>query len=209
MDMEIILRLLLSVLWGGLVGIEREYRSKSAGFRTMIMISMGACAFTMASQYLGGTANPDRVASNIVTGIGFLGAGVIFRGHNRISGITTAATIWGVAAVGMGIGAGFYFAAACASIMILLVLALLPSLERYIDQINRAREYTIECDYEAGRQAHFEQIMKASGLTPRLVHYVRAGNVLTMTWEAHGHSRKHQQFADQINNDAAVRRLEF
>lgn len=209
MDMEIILRLLLSVLWGGLVGIEREYRSKSAGFRTMIMISMGACAFTMASQYLGGTANPDRVASNIVTGIGFLGAGVIFRGHNRISGITTAATIWGVAAVGMGIGCGFYFAAACASIMILLVLALLPSLERYIDQINRAREYTIECDYEAGRPAHFEQIMKDCGLSPRLVHYVRAGNVLTMTWEAHGHIRKHQLFADMINNDALVRRLEF
>ena len=93
MDFEILARFLLAALWGGIVGIERQYRSKSAGFRTMIMISMGACFFTMMSIWIGQANNPDRIASNIVTGIGFLGAGVIFRGDNRVNGITTAATI--------------------------------------------------------------------------------------------------------------------
>ena len=78
MDFEIFLRFLLAALWGGMVGIEREYRSKSAGFRTMIMISIGSCLFTMLSVRIGMPGNPDRIASNIVTGIGFLGAGVIF-----------------------------------------------------------------------------------------------------------------------------------
>jgi len=126
MDSEIIIQFLLAALWGGIVGLEREYRSKSAGFRTMIMISTGACFFTIMSKAIGSPGNADRIASNIVTGIGFLGAGVIFRGgENRVSGITTAATIWAVAAIGMGIGAGYYFAAASASILIIFVLAIL------------------------------------------------------------------------------------
>ena len=135
-DYEILLRFLLAALWGGIVGAERQYRSKSAGFRTMIMISMGACFFTMMSVLIGGAVSHDRIASNIVTGIGFLGAGVIFRGENRINGITTAATIWAVAAVGMGIGSGYYFASSCASILIFLILAVLPSMESYIELLN-------------------------------------------------------------------------
>ena len=129
MHQEIIIRFLLAALWGGLVGIEREYRSKSAGFRTMILISIGSCFFTMMSVGIGPT-NPDRIAANIVTGIGFLGAGVIFRGENRINGITTAATIWAVAAVGMGIGGGYYFAAGCGS------LRSRPGLTQVIQQCN-------------------------------------------------------------------------
>ncbi len=77
----------------------------------------------MMSMLIGTASSPDRIASNIVTGIGFLGAGVIFRGDNRVNGITTAASIWAVAAVGMGIGAGYYWPAAYASILILIVLA--------------------------------------------------------------------------------------
>src|SRR5262249_41653892 len=147
MDYEVLIRFLFAALWGGLVGAEREYRSKSAGFRTMIMISMGSCLFTMLSQKIGFPGNPDRIASNIVTGIGFLGAGVIFRGENRVTGITTAATIWAVAAVGMGIGGGFYWASAYISVLILVVLIVLPYLEKVIDQLNQLKEYTIKCDF--------------------------------------------------------------
>ena len=146
-DVEILLRFLLAALWGGIVGSERQYRSKSAGFRTMIMISMGACFFTIMSILIGGPGNPDRIASNIVTGIGFLGAGVIFRGENRINGITTAATIWAVAAVGMGIGAGYYFPAASASILILFVLAVLPYFENIIERMNQSKVYSIACPF--------------------------------------------------------------
>src|ERR1700753_4248925 len=142
-DLEVIIRFCLALLWGAVVGAEREYRGKAAGFRTTIMISIGACFFTMMSIAIGAPANADRIASNIITGIGFLGAGVIFRGENRINGITTAATIWAVAAVGMGIGSGYYFAAGCASVLILFILVVLPYLQRMIDQINQSKLLTV------------------------------------------------------------------
>src|SRR5688572_27174223 len=101
----LLLRLLLVIIVGGLIGAEREYRSKSAGFRTMILICLGSFLFTTFSIQIGGLET-DRIASNIVTGIGFLGAGVIFKSENRINGLTTAAAIWAVAALGMGIADG-------------------------------------------------------------------------------------------------------
>src|SRR5690349_13934659 len=156
MDYEVIVRFLLAGLWGGIVGAGREYRGKSAGFRTMIMISIGSCFFTIISMKIGAAIGGDRIASNIVTGIGFLGAGVIFRSDNRVNGITTAATIWAVAAVGMGIGAGFYFASACSSLLILIVLVALPYIEIYIDKINQSRTYSVKCLFSEDAVAHFE-----------------------------------------------------
>jgi len=209
MDTEIIIRFLLAALWGGLVGVEREYRSKSAGFRTMIMISIGSCFFTMMSSYIGGTGNPDRIASNIVTGIGFLGAGVIFRGENKVNGITTAATIWTVAAVGMGIGAGKYFAAGCASILILMVLALLPYLETVIDSRNQSKTYVIHCGFEANASALFEAMFRNSGLKTTLVNLVKDGQDLTLRWVAHGRARDHANFIQEALNSAVIQRFEY
>src|SRR5215204_307094 len=103
----LLIRFLLVILVGGLIGAEREYRSKSAGFRTMILICLGSFLFTTFSIHISGSTN-DRIASNIVTGIGFLGAGVIFQNDNRINGLTTAAAIWVTAALGMGIAGGYY-----------------------------------------------------------------------------------------------------
>lgn len=126
MNQEIILKLLLAALFGGIIGAEREYRSKTAGFRTMMMISVGSCLFTVISSLLSHANSPERIASNIVTGIGFLGAGVIFKGENKVNGITTAATIWVVAAIGMGVGMGQYETATYACTLILLILTVLP-----------------------------------------------------------------------------------
>jgi len=182
MDYEIFVRLLLAALWGGIVGAEREYRSKSAGFRTMMMISMGSCFFTMMSVLIGAPGNPDRIASNILTGIGFLGAGVIFRGENRVNGITTAATIWAVAAVGMGIGAGHYFASASASVLILVVLAVLPYIENVIDQFNQSKVYTIQCDFIEGKKLQYEHLLKENNLKFRITKEIKEGKNLNFTW---------------------------
>ncbi|HXB45772.1 MAG TPA: MgtC/SapB family protein, partial [Puia sp.] len=95
---DIIWKIVLSIIVGGLIGAEREYRSKSAGFRTLTLICMGATLFTAFSIQIGAPNNEDRIASNIVTGIGFVGAGVIFKGDFGVSGITTAAMIWATAA---------------------------------------------------------------------------------------------------------------
>ncbi len=208
-DYEILFRFLLAALWGGIVGAERQYRSKSAGFRTMIMISMGACFFTMMSMLIGAPASHDRIASNIVTGIGFLGAGVIFRGENRINGITTAATIWVVAAVGMGIGAGYYFAASCASVLIFLILAVLPFLENYIEFLNLARTYAITAPFAENLSASYEEQFKLNGLKFRLVKHVKEEDVLLLVWETQGHAKNHEIYIAKMLDDDSLNKFEY
>lgn len=208
-EYEILLRFLLAALWGGIVGAERQYRSKSAGFRTMIMISMGACFFTMMSVLIGNIGSHDRIASNIVTGIGFLGAGVIFRGENRINGITTAATIWAVAAVGMGIGAGFYFASGCASILIFLILAVLPYLENYIELLNMARTYSITVPFSPNLSANYEAQFENSGLKYRLVKHVKDNGFLILVWETQGHAKNHEIYIAKMLEDDSLNKFEY
>lgn len=209
MNYEILLRFLLAALWGGIVGIEREYRSKSAGFRTMIMISVGSCFFTTMSTLIGSPGNPDRIASNIVTGIGFLGAGVIFRGDSRVHGITTAATIWTVAAVGMGIGAGYYLVAAFASVLIIVVLAILHYCENMIDKLNRVKLYSVTCIYTDDVVERFEQRLKDSRLQFKIEKQVKQGTELSVTWQVQGHEEKHRQLVTAFINDSSVLRFEY
>ena len=138
--MDVLLfRILLVFVVGGIIGAEREFRSKSAGFRTMILICLGSFLFTTFSIHISGS-DTDRIASNIVTGIGFIGGGVIFKSDNRINGITTAATIWAVAALGMGIADGAYYLVGICSVAIIGSLLLLTKLENFIDQINQSNQ---------------------------------------------------------------------
>lgn len=198
MDNEIIIQFLLAVLWGGIIGAEREYRSKSAGFRTMIMISLGACFFTIISKMIGAPNNADRIASNIVSGIGFLGAGVIFRGENRINGITTAATIWVVAAVGMGIGAGYYFAAACSSVFMILILVLLPYLERYIDTLNQAKKYSVLVVYQNDSIEKIETVFATLKVNYRLVRVYKTEDKINLEWDIQAHKKLHVKIAQVL-----------
>jgi putative Mg2+ transporter-C (MgtC) family protein len=125
-------RLMVACLLGGAVGLEREFNRKDAGVRTNLLICMGAAFFTLLSAVLAGDANPDkgRVASNIVQGIGFLGAGLILHNHSRVSGLTSAASIWVVASIGMACGAGLYAAAVVATIIVIVALEAVGFLER-------------------------------------------------------------------------------
>jgi putative Mg2+ transporter-C (MgtC) family protein len=125
-------RLLMACLLGGAVGMDREFNQKSAGVRTNLLICMGCAFFTLLSAVLAGDANPDkgRVASNIVQGIGFLGAGLILHNRSRITGLTSAASVFVVASIGMACGAGLYVAAAVATIIVIAALELVGLLER-------------------------------------------------------------------------------
>lgn len=127
-----IARLLTACLLGGLVGLEREAKHRAAGVRTNLLICMGCAFFTLLSAVLAGDANPDkgRVASNIVQGIGFLGAGLILHNRNRVSGLTTAASVFVVASIGMACGAGLIAPAVVATIIVIVALALVGILER-------------------------------------------------------------------------------
>jgi putative Mg2+ transporter-C (MgtC) family protein len=117
-------RLLLSCMLGGAIGLEREWRHKDSGLRTNMLICMGAALFTIMSIVLAGDSTPNKgqVAANIVQGVGFLGAGLILHTKNRVLGLTTAATAFVVAAIGMTCGAGLYLVAFFAALLLLLAL---------------------------------------------------------------------------------------
>lgn len=125
-------RLLFACLMGALVGLQRELKHKAAGVRTNLLMCMGAAFFTLLSAVLAGDANPDkgRVASNIVQGVGFLGAGLILHNRSRVSGLTSAASVFVVASIGMACGAGLYGGAAVATAIVLLSLEVVGFLEQ-------------------------------------------------------------------------------
>ncbi|HZP05516.1 MAG TPA: MgtC/SapB family protein [Terracidiphilus sp.] len=125
-------RLLMACLLGGVVGLDREINRKAAGVRTNLLICMGCAFFTLLSAVLAGDTNPDkgRVASNIVQGIGFLGAGLILHNRSRVSGLTSAASVFVVASIGMACGAGLYAAALAATVIVILALEAVGFLER-------------------------------------------------------------------------------
>ena len=130
-DLEVIQRLLLAAAVGGVIGAEREVRRKSAGFRTNILIAMGSAVFTMMSISIAADWGGDstRIAAQIVTGIGFLGAGAIIRTGRDVHGLTTAATVWVNAALGIAAGAGAYHIAIIAGAITLIVLLILGPIE--------------------------------------------------------------------------------
>ncbi len=135
-ELEIVARLVLAAAVGGFVGLERELRGYPAGIRTLALVAIGATLFTEISQLLGGN---DRVAAQIVTGIGFIGAGLIFREGYSVRGITTAATIWAVAAMGMAIGVQLYIVAIAGAVLLFLVLEAQP-LTRRVERAIAPRE---------------------------------------------------------------------
>lgn len=158
------LKLLLSLIMGSLIGIEREYRSKAAGFRTITLISLGSTLFTIVSIKLGGVNNADRIAANIITGIGFLGAGVVFRDAFTTTGLTTATSIWATAALGMVIGSGDYMLAAEGLGLVLIVLSLFEYVQAWIDNYHQKRSYKIIVNSAEERKGEMEAASKELNL---------------------------------------------
>ena len=129
--LDLMLRLVVALVLGGLIGLERERQERAAGLRTVTMVSIGSCLFTVVGAYGFSRTDPSRVAAQIVTGIGFLGAGAIFLRKDLVRGLTTAATIWATAAIGMAAGTAQYFEAIFTTLLILAVLMVLKPIERH------------------------------------------------------------------------------
>ncbi len=125
-------RTILAAVLGGLIGFERERHGREAGIRTYAAVALGACVFGLVSSHVTGAADPTRIAAGIVTGVGFLGAGVILREQGRIAGLTTAATIWATASVGLAVAYGMYVLGLLTAAIIFALLAVhdLPSWTR-------------------------------------------------------------------------------
>jgi putative Mg2+ transporter-C (MgtC) family protein len=204
----IILRLLVAAVIGGIIGAEREYRNKSAGFRTLILICMGSALFTNLSILIGDYSH-DRIASNIVTGIGFLGGGVIFKSDIGVNGLTTAATVWITAALGMTVGGGYYIASGVGCLMVVGVLYTFTFLEKWIEKVNEIRNYSIVCEFHAETLYRYEDMMKENRLRFKRIKQKRTGTEISGNWVVSGSNKNHTAFTEKILKDSSVKEFDF
>jgi putative Mg2+ transporter-C (MgtC) family protein len=144
-ELDTLGRLLLAAGLGAILGAEREMRQRAAGLRTNTLIALGSAAFTLVSIQLAANdgGDPTRIPSQIVTGIGFLGGGAILRGQGDIRGLTTAATVWVNAAIGMACGAGFYALAITSTVVTLFVLTVFLRFEDYMTRRMQTNEEAV------------------------------------------------------------------
>lgn len=147
-QLELVGRLGIALVLGAVIGFEREMDRQPAGFRTHALVALGSALFTIISAYgfSGSLVDPSRIAAQIVTGIGFVGAGTILHHRGSIRGLTTAASLWSAAAVGMAAGAGLLLMAAVGAVLIVVVLALLEGVEGILRRLLRITERPIQLD---------------------------------------------------------------
>ncbi|KJS23453.1 MAG: methyltransferase [Clostridiaceae bacterium BRH_c20a] len=156
-ELEIIIRLVLSAVLGGIIGLEREALNKSAGFRTHTLVSVGSCLIMIVSisiylQFAESTnIDPGRIAAQVVSGIGFLGAGTIMRSGGNVKGLTTAATLWVVAGIGLAVGSGAYLAALITTLIVYISLVYLSKLEDVVSKRKRLQSLNVQVDDRPGQ----------------------------------------------------------
>lgn len=191
---ELLFQLVLSVLLGGAIGLERELRGKPAGLRTNVLICMGATLFTVLSVHISaGHGDPGRIAAQILTGIGFIGAGTILHLRGSVTGLTSAATIWVVTAIGMAVGSSAYAEAVGATALVGLVLVVLRRAEAFLATKGTSSQLLIHARPEATALADLEALVRGVGLTIERVE-VRHENVdLVIELSLRGPHRLHDQ----------------
>jgi putative Mg2+ transporter-C (MgtC) family protein len=202
-----LLKLLLAVVIGGLIGLEREMHAKAAGLRTITLITVGSTLFTMLSLDFG----DDRVIANIVTGVGFLGAGAILFSEGRVKGLTTASSIWVAAALGMAIGLGQYWLSAVAAVVVFLILWAFAQVDRLVDVIGREiRTYDITYIATENKLAKIEAAMIKCKLKIIRRRRTKVGeNLLQGSWELRGALANHTSFSDIMLADEQIVGLKY
>jgi putative Mg2+ transporter-C (MgtC) family protein len=201
-----LLKLAVAMLIGSAIGLEREVHNKSAGLRTIILICVGATLITIISQRLG----DDRIAAQIVTGIGFLGAGVIIREEGRVKGLTTASTIWAAAAMGLTVGYGQYVLAGVFSLTVIVVLWLFARLDVWVDRMAREpRTYLVTFSATAGKFEELDQCFKHAGLAVLRQRRFKREGLHSAEWDTRGTGAQHDRLAATLLADADVHELRY
>ena len=204
---EGLIKIFLAIALGGLIGLEREIREKAAGFRTLIFICLGSSIFTILSVNFAGNHDSARIAANIVSGIGFLGGGVILREQGRIKGITTASIIWFVAAVGMAVGSGQFLFAISATLIVFIILWIFPKLERVIGRSHETQTYTITSAMDEQIISGLDALVSSSGLYIHSHKVEKSGELAVIAWVLAGKPDRHVKFREQFLNTKSV--IEF
>jgi putative Mg2+ transporter-C (MgtC) family protein len=204
-----LLRLLAALVIGGIIGGEREYRGKAAGFRTMTLICLGSAVFTMLSLKLGGPGGQDRIAANIVTGIGFLGAGAIFKEGMTVSGLTTATSIWVTAALGMAAGMGELALAVVGLVFALIVLIAFEWLQAFIDRLRQRRSYRVQFPSARLSQREVDKMLERFPVTFALRRVVHESGNVSCWYDVWGRDRVLMELSDFLVNSPDMRAVEY
>jgi putative Mg2+ transporter-C (MgtC) family protein len=221
LELELVLRLGLATLLAGLIGLEREVRDQAAGFRTHMLVALGACLFAIVSAYsvesflgteeAGVRYDPTRIAAQIVTGIGFLGAGAIIRSGMSVRGLTTAASLWVVAAIGTAIGLGGYLVGSVtAAIAILALLLLRPVRSRLVKGLKKDHE---EFVIEAGAELELDRLIREVASLPVKIDHIRTEEegdtrtiVLLLTFQP---GRRPEEAISALSRTPGVRNVDW
>jgi putative Mg2+ transporter-C (MgtC) family protein len=207
-----LVRLTLAAVLGGVIGLERELKRKPAGLRTNIFICFGSAMFTILSTELAkdfGIGDHTRIAAQIIPGIGFIGAGSILHDKGGVSGLTTAATIFVVASIGMAAGGGLYVPAIFATMLIYLALHLLGILERNLNLKPLTMNYTIISEKAADSLVEeVNSIMEDQGKEMQSLHLSRSGEKEKLVFRVDGTRHEHKLLMDQLRQSADISNLE-
>jgi len=194
---EDLISICVSIIAGSLVGLEREYKNKSAGFRTIVLICLGATAFTIVSRY--GVGSDDRIAANIITGIGFIGAGVIFKDKFSVMGLTTAAVIWIVAGIGMAAGIGYYGLALSLSVITVLVLSVFNRVESVMERVFLTRTiFVVFQDMDVANMELLKRLMDKHRISYRRKTVGKRNRRLSVVFEMSADRKNLQAFNDEM-----------
>ena len=198
-DLEMYLRLLMAVALGSTIGIERAFRDKPAGFRTNILICVGACVFTISSTWVSGpNVDQSRIAAQIVSGVGFLGAGAIIRDAKGVVGLTTAATIWSVAALGMAAGLGEFKLAIAGCAGVMFVLVVMPLLANAIELRRDLMDYRIVTPRSQDELDRIEARFAEHGLKIIVQEFFEREKSIVFVIKALGPRDGHHQFRREV-----------
>jgi putative Mg2+ transporter-C (MgtC) family protein len=202
-------RLLMACFLGALVGLQREIKRKAAGVRTNLLICMGSAFFTLLSAVLAGDANPDkgRVASNIVQGIGFLGAGLILHNRSRVSGLTSAASVFVVASIGMACGAGLYAAAAVAAIIVIMALEVVGFLERRANIKIYPLLYEVRGSDQTRMMESILEAMDKAGQRLSSVDHDAIGELQRVSFSLTATSKQHERLRGKLLDKPGIDKL--
>ena len=206
---EDLVKVLIAVVIGGIIGMEREMHSKAAGLRTITLITIGATMFTILSGKFGDPSN-SRVAANIITGIGFLGAGVILFAEGKLKGLTTASSIWAAASMGMAVGIGEYVLALAATILVVIVLAFFARLEQMVDHFGRkTRSYEIVYPWRDNKHEELEGLFHGCKMQVRNRKRMKRNGEMISMWELEGRARDHLCLAEKLLVDKEIKELKY
>jgi putative Mg2+ transporter-C (MgtC) family protein len=202
------LSLLIAMALGACIGIERELSDKAAGLRTNILICVGACLFTLTSVRIFDVRDA-HIPAQILAGVGFLGAGAIMRDGEHVTGLTTAATIWVVAAIGMTVGFHHYSIASSAAVIVLVVQAIFPRLDALVDELRQRHTFRISSDLDDNGLEQIKTIFRDADVNVLRRKLMKKGGLYYSEWYVSGPRLEQKNVVRMLLNNPHVRELTY